>query len=232
MHRRSGLGGDSDFAGHGAVIVRALAACSREPLGNYRSVLDFGVGVGRLARMFKGFDGRYAGVDIDGLPVDWMKERLPWVDAHKTEPLQPLPFPDSTFDAVFSISVFTHMNEPDHLFYLDELKRVTVPGARLFITVCTERVLQRAEDEKGVLQMLTMPPGGLDAARAALQGGSGFYFVRQEGHLTSNAYEYGITFISAAYIKRHWSEYFDLETVAVGGIHDSRDIVVLRRAAD
>jgi SAM-dependent methyltransferase len=232
MHRTSGLGVDSDFAAHGSVILRALVACSQEPLGNYRSVLDFGVGVGRLARMFKGFDGRYTGVDIDGLNIDWVKDNLPWVDAHKTEPRQPLPFSDSTFDAVFSISVFTHMNEPDHLFYLSELRRVTVPGAWLFITVCGERVLQRAEDESGVLQMLMIPPGGLDAARAALRGGSGFFFMRQEGHLTSKAYEYGITLISAAYIEQRWSAFFDLKTVAAGGIHDFQDIVVLRRPAE
>ncbi len=145
MHRTSGLRVDSDFAAHGVAILRGIAACSPEPLGDYRNVLDFGVGVGRLARMFKGFDGRYTGVDIDGLNVDWVKENLSWVDAYKTEPRQPLPFPDSTFDSVFSISVFTHMNEPDHIFYLNELRRVTVPGARLFVTVSGDRALQRAE---------------------------------------------------------------------------------------
>ena len=229
MHQTSGLSVDSDFASHGAVILRSLAACSCEPLCDYRDVLDFGVGVGRLARMFKGFEGRYAGVDIDRLNVDWVKKSLPWVAAHKTEPRQPLPFPDATFDAVFSISVFTHMNEADHLFYLGELRRVTAPGAHLFLTVCGERSLQRAEDDIRVLQLLTLSSGALDAAHAALHGGSGFFFVRQEGHLTSSAYEYGITLISEVYIKQRWSRYFDVETVAVGGIHDFQDIVVLRR---
>jgi SAM-dependent methyltransferase len=232
MHRTSGLGRDSDFAAHGAAILRALAASSPEPLDSYRSVLDFGVGVGRLARMFKGFDGRYAGVDIDELHVHWIKENLPWVDVHKTEPRRPLPFPSSTFDAVFSISVFTHMNESDHLFYLAELRRVTVPGARLFLTVAGERVLQRAQGDTGVMQMLATPSGALKTARAALHGDSGFFFVRQEGHLTSSAYEYGIAFVSETYIKQRWSEYFDVETIALGGIHDFQDIAVLRRPVD
>ena len=232
MHRTSGLDDDSDFAAHGGAILRALAAHSPQPIGSYRSVLDFGVGVGRLARMFKNFDGRYAGVDIDELHVDWVKENLPWVEAYKTRPRQPLPFPDSTFDAVFSISVFTHMSESDHLWYLAELRRLTVPGARLFLTVAGERALQLAENEPKVLQMLAMPSGGLNAARAALRGGQGFCFQRQNGHLTSKAYEYGITFISQAYIEQKWSEYFDLEKVAIGGIHDFQDIAVLRRRAN
>jgi SAM-dependent methyltransferase len=229
MHRTSALRADEAFAAHGATILRALAACSAESLGSYRSVLDFGVGGGRVARLFKGFDGRYAGVDIDQGAIDWVRQSLPWVDAHKTEPRQRLSFPDRTFDAVFSISVFTHMNEPDHLFYLGELERVSAPGARLFLTVCGERVLQQAEENEKILEMLAMPSGALEAAGAALRGGSGFFFVRQDGHLTSSAYEYGITFISKAYIEQHWSRYFELEKVAAGAIHDFQDIVVLRR---
>jgi SAM-dependent methyltransferase len=154
------------------------------------------VGAGRLARMFKGFSGRYVGVDIDQEMIDWVKPNLPWVEAYRTEPLRRLPFPDGTFDAVVSVSVFTHMNEPDHLFYLDELKRVTVPGARLMLTVCGLRVIERAEQEPAILQMLAMPPDELAQSRDAFDRGNGFRFVRLEGHLTSEAYEYGNTFIS------------------------------------
>jgi SAM-dependent methyltransferase len=232
MHRTSGLDVDSDFAAHGGVILRALAANSIEPISSYRSVLDFGVGVGRLARMFKGYDGRYVGVDIDELHVDWVKDNLPWVETHTTKPRQSLPFGGATFDAVFSISVFTHMNETDQFYYLNELRRVTIPGARLFLTIAGERALQRAENELKVFEMLAIPRRGLDAAGRALRGGSGFCFLKQNGHLTSNDYEYGITFISEAYIKQRWSEYFDLETIAIGGIHDFQDIAVLRRRAN
>ena len=232
IHRTSALNEEADFSKHGTAILRAIATHSIVPINSYRCVLDFGIGVGRLARMFKGFDGRYAGVDIDELLLDWIKENLSWVDAYKTTPRQPLPFSESTFDAVFSISVFTHINEADQFYYLDELRRVTAPGARLFLTVAGERALQRAENESRILQMLAMPAGGLDAARAALSGRPGFCFLRQQGHLTSNDYEYGITFISEDYIKQRWSAYFDLEKIAVGAIHNFQDIVVLRRRAD
>ena len=66
MHRTSPRP-HPDFAAHGATILRALAAHSPEPLGDSRSLLDFGVGAGRLARLFKGYNGRYVGVDIDGI---------------------------------------------------------------------------------------------------------------------------------------------------------------------
>jgi hypothetical protein len=56
--------------------------------------------------------------------------------------------------------------------------------------------------------------------------------VRLECHLASEAYEYGITFVSPSYIEQHWSHYFEIERVIRGAIHDFQDIVVLRRAAD
>jgi SAM-dependent methyltransferase len=162
--------------------------------------------------------------------IDWVKRHLPWVDAHWIEPLRRLPFPDGTFDAVVSVSVFTHMNERAHLFYLDELRRVTIPGGRLLLTVCGARVIERAEQEPWVFQMLSMPGEELAKVREEFNRGNGFRFVRQQGHLTSEAYEYGTAFISTAYIAQRWSHYFEIERVVSGAIHDFQDIVVLRRA--
>jgi len=122
-----GLDDVKHFGAHGADIVRALATASPRPLTDYRDLLDFGVGVGRVARVFKGFEGAYAGVDVDADNIAWVAERLPWVEAAKTEPGAALPFSDARFDAVISVSVFTHMNEQNQLFYLDELRRVTQP---------------------------------------------------------------------------------------------------------
>ena len=123
------------------------------------------------------------------------------------------------------------MNERDHLFYLEELKRVTAPGAVLMLTVCGLRVIERAEQEPAVLGMLAMSPDELARSRDALDHGNGFRFVRLECHLTSETYEYGNTFISPSYIEQRWSQYFEIEKVVPGAIHDFQDIVVLRRAA-
>ncbi|WOJ91129.1 methyltransferase domain-containing protein [Methylocapsa polymorpha] len=232
MHRTSGLDDVRHFGAHGADIVRALATASPRPLTDYRDLLDFGVGVGRVARLFKGFEGRYAGVDVDADNIAWVAECLPWVEAAKTEPGAALPFSDARFDAVVSVSVFTHMNEQNQLFYLEELRRVTQPGAILFLTVSGERVLARAESEPAIAAMLAAPEGGLAAARTAFNAGSGFCFLLQHGHLTSTANEYGVTFISESYVASHWSRYFDVQDIRCGAIHDFQDIVVLRRRDD
>ncbi|MGH6837544.1 MAG: methyltransferase domain-containing protein [Methylocella sp.] len=232
MHRTSTTDNDQRFAAAGVAILRALAAASPKPLSEYSDLLDFGVGAGRLARMFKGFQGRYAGVDIDADSVAWIAGNLPWVQAVKTEPGRMLPFEDADFDAVAGISVFTHMNEQNQFFYLNELQRVTSAGAMLLLTVHGARVLERAETDPNVAMMLALPDGGLVMARAAFDAGQGFCFLLQRGHLTSKDYEYGVTFISEAYIARNWSRYFEVQAIVRGAIHDFQDIVVLRRRDD
>jgi glycosyltransferase involved in cell wall biosynthesis/SAM-dependent methyltransferase len=229
IRETTGLERVQDFATHGADIVQALTAATGRPLASFRSWLDFGVGVGRLARMFKGFTGRYAGVDIDLRAVVWVRENLPWVQALHTTPGGRLPFPDAHFDMVVSVSVFSHMNEPDHAFYLAELQRVAQSGARLAITVHGERALERATNEAAVLELLSINPHHLRLARAALSEGSGFYFAKQAGHLTSDDYEYGITFMTHRWIDEVWSRWYDVLAVVPGGIHDFQDVVILRR---
>ncbi len=228
MHTSSACKTNQDFAAHGVHFFEALWRSSPVPLTNFDRWLDFGVGVGRLARMFKGFRGRYTGVDIDPRNIDWVSQHLPWVDAVQTQPRKPLPLAAATFNAVSSISVFTHMNEEDHAFYLSELKRVCLPGAYLFLTVCGETALVRAENEENIRAMMAISPNELNRARKRLDSGKGFYFGIQNGHLTSPTYAYGNTFIGASYIMRSWSSHFRVVSIWAGGIHDFQDIVVLQ----
>lgn len=232
MHRTCGLENDQHFAAHGAVILRALAAASRKPLTGYQDLLDFGAGAGRLARMFKGFQGRYVAVDIDEGNIAWISRNLPWVRAVKTRPNKPLPFANGSFDAVVGISVFTHMDERHQLLYLNELRHVTRPGAALFLTVSGARVLERAENEPDITAMLAMPAEHVAVARKAFDAGPGFCFLPQRGHLSSRRYPYGNTFISEAYIGRNWSRYFEIVEIVRGAIHDFQDLVVLQRRDD
>ena len=229
MQETSGLSRTEDFAQHGVHIMRALAAANPTPLNSYRAWLDFGVGVGRVAQLFKGYSGLYVGVDVDARMIEWLRDNLTWVKALRAVPRQPLPCADQRFDAVVSISVFTHMNESDHRFYIEELHRVTRRGAILMITVHAERAIERAIADPSILSMLNIPAGELRAAYAALQQGDGFHFTIQAGHLTSPNYDYGVTFVSRRWIETVWTQWFNIEAYVAGGIHDFQDIVVARR---
>ena len=145
---------------------------------------------------------------------------------------RPLPFADAGFNAVAGNSVFTQMNGRNQFFYPGVFRRATRAGAMLFPAVSGARVLERAESGSIIAAMLASPTSGLAAARAALDAGPGFCFLRQHGDPASSRSNYGVTSISQACIARNWSRYFELQDVVRGAIHNFQDIVGLRRRDD
>ncbi|GLK83935.1 class I SAM-dependent methyltransferase [Ancylobacter defluvii] len=232
MHNTSGLKSRDDFARHGIDLIRALARVSPRPPAQFGDVLDFGVGVGRLARLFHGYRNRYVGVDIDGRHINWIKSSLNHVEAHHTRPAEPLPLAGQSFDTVISISVFSHLCEADQLLHLADLSRLVRPGGYLFLSVHGQRALSRALTEAKIAEMLSIPTWDIERARRVFEYGSGYSFVVQAGHLTTDEHPYGITFISERYIRSVWSRWFEVVKVASGAIHDFQDIVVLKAGHD
>lgn len=84
MQNVSGLINEKDFASHGADFYIALSQASSIPLSQYESVLDFGCGCGRLARLFKGHPGEVHGCDIDYRHIEWVRQNLTFMNAELT----------------------------------------------------------------------------------------------------------------------------------------------------
>ncbi|MCP2086969.1 UNVERIFIED_ORG: SAM-dependent methyltransferase [Paraburkholderia sediminicola] len=229
MQNVSGLTSQADFAAHGVTIYRAIQDASPNPLIVYRSILDFGCGCGRLARLFKGHPGKFTGCDVDGRHVDWINGHLSHMTAVQTQPNAALPFPDAAFDAVIGISVFSHLDEESQKLYLAELARVSTNGAYLFLSIHGERAMQRAINEDRIYKMLEVPEIDLRNAATGMHEGRHNFIIQKNGHLTSDDYRYGITFIPASYIRRTWNELFDVVDIVSGAIHDFQDIVVCRK---
>lgn len=228
MMHTSGLQRPQDFAIHGLLIGRPFVEACPTPLNELESILDFGIGAGRLARMFKGFAGTYVGVDIDRRNIEWITDNLDYVAAVRTIPRRALPFGDAFFDAAVSVSVFTHMNARDCIFYLSELKRVVKPGGYILVSLQGERALQRAWDELQIREMLCMSPSAVLGARDEICKGSGYCFVPMNTHLTSENYEYGMTFVSEEFVERIWSSGFSDVRFHHAVIADFQDIAVFR----
>ena len=243
MQNVSGLVSDRDFASHGADFFIALSEASPKPLSEYRSILDFGCGCGRLSRFFKGHSGRVCGCDIDHRHVDWIGQSLNFVDAKLSSVHPPIPYRDDEFEAVISISIFTHLNERSQDEFLAELTRVTAPDGYLFLTVHGERALQRARSEPTIRSMIDVPDDAFAKAQADFAAGQ-HGFILQHGHLTTteqtpadrngkeklvdDGFEYGITFVPEKYVRDHWSRWFDIVDYRTGALHDFQDLVVLR----
>jgi SAM-dependent methyltransferase len=232
MTNVSGLQNEQDFAAHGTDIYRSLTTASSKPLSEFSSILDFGCGCGRLARMFKGHPGRIAGCDIDARHVEWVNNNLEFMEAKISKVNPPIPYIDNEFEAIISISIFTHLTEQSQDQFLSELHRVCMPEGRLFLTVHGKRALERALNEPGIRAMLDMDDHRFKLALQAFSENR-HGFILQFGHLTTidkarELFEYGIAFIPEKYLRARWGKWFDIIAYHHGGIHDFQDIVVLK----
>ena len=107
-----------------------------EYLGREKKALDWGCGNGHFSSFLLhnkqrtvayGFGETEAPEPIAGNPL------LEFVPANTNEPVK-LPFPDASFDLVFSLGVLEHVHESggDQLSSLKEVKRILKPGGHFF----------------------------------------------------------------------------------------------------
>jgi SAM-dependent methyltransferase len=116
-------------------VLNMLEDCSFD-LGSMRSVLEFGCGTGRVLRHFRNIAGlRLAGTDANPKPIAWDRKHLPKIDFCQNELTPPLVFDDGSFDLIYALSVFTHIPVEWQRSWLDELRRVLLPGGYLLCTV-------------------------------------------------------------------------------------------------
>jgi SAM-dependent methyltransferase len=99
------------------------------------AVLDFGCGCGRVIRHWPAItQAQLYGSDYNPYLVRWCAENLPFGDFRTNELEPPLPFEDDTFDVVYSLSIFTHLDAELQVPWIEELSRVTKPGGALLPT--------------------------------------------------------------------------------------------------
>lgn len=115
------------------------------------SILDFGCGSGRVIRRFHRLAG--TGVSLNGCDynpalIAWCKANLPFAAFDTNALAPPLPYESGQFDLVYSFSVFTHLNEPLQLAWLQELRRVVSAGGYLLITVHSDASISQLSDEE------------------------------------------------------------------------------------
>jgi len=106
-------------------------------------VLDFGCASGRVIRWLDktAMQCEVWGVDIDGGCIKWCQQNLSPPFHFATITKDPhLPYEDGYFKFIYALSVFTHIDDLAEAWLL-ELRRVTAPGGRLYITVHDEHTI-------------------------------------------------------------------------------------------
>jgi pseudaminic acid biosynthesis-associated methylase len=86
------------------------------------STLEVGCNVGGNLRWIAPEVAQVAGIDVNEGALEALRERLPGVDA-RLAPARALPFPDSSFDLVFTMGVLIHQPTEDLEAVLSEIVR-------------------------------------------------------------------------------------------------------------
>lgn len=112
-------------------------------------ILDFGCATGRLIRHLYHLKERFEiwGTDILGPEISWCQENLSPPFHFIINTIHPhLPFPDNYFHLIYAGSVFTHIDDLAHTWFL-ELRRILIPKGTLYITIHDEHSIELLDNK-------------------------------------------------------------------------------------
>ena len=106
-------------------------------LGSFNRILDFGCGCGRTLVHIKDLapGAEIDGIDIDNRAINWCMQNLKYATFTLSKEVPPIDFAANTFDFIYAISVFTHLDEGYQVRWLEELQRITKPDGLVLLTV-------------------------------------------------------------------------------------------------
>jgi SAM-dependent methyltransferase len=201
--------------------------------GELRSVLDFGCGAGRVLPWFSELVplARCSGCDVDESAIAWAQENGPGLSWSTSSFMPPLPYEAGSFELVFSISVFSHLEGGLQRPWLAEMRRVLAPGGVALLSIHGPHAFEAFRT--GRVRTAWCDPGMF--ARPPL-GADEFLFVPYErtvfnhGDLPGVGPRYGLAFHGPGHIRAGWGEELEVVAVQERALTDWQDLVVCRKA--
>jgi SAM-dependent methyltransferase len=194
----------------GAGWIRDVVARAGRDMAAMDSILDFGCGCGRVIRHWHDLERpRVHGCDYNPYLAEWCAANLPFARFAVNELEPPLPYEDDSVDLVYSVSIFTHLDESLQRPWIEELARIARPGGLVLVTVTGPELaneLLRPADlerfERGELVVKRSELAGMNACAA---------------------------YHPARYIREELGRGFELVEHAISGAPDVRQDAVLLR---
>ena len=219
-YRVHGALDEQSYVEVGSFIASCLAQYSKTQgiVLNDSTILDFACGPGRVAVELKKLipTCHLYGSDIDKEAIAWAQKHLAGLGEFTTnERYPPTQYPTNTFDVIYSISLFTHLDESSQNLWLAELARILKPGGTLLTTIHGD--FARASCTPVELKKLN-------------RNGMAFR-VDRKGRFKLDGLPdfYQTTFHTRAYVARVWSKFFDVVEHIDGGLGQHQDLVILKR---
>jgi len=196
-------------------------------------VLDFGCGSGRVLPWVASFvpGGSCSGVDVDAEAIAWAAGRFPdlhWAVCGFEPPLQ---FDEASFDIVYSISVFSHLDAEDQERWLEEIARVLRPEGVALLSVHGPFAFEQFRT--GAVSSGWTEPDAFD--RDPL-GSAEFAFVPyvrsrwNAADLPGVGSDYGLAFHGHEYLRERWAQWFSVAAIRERALAGWQDLVVCNAA--
>lgn len=181
----------------------------RNPASDYGRWLDFGCGPGRVARFVSEFPivRTIHGVDVDDEAIRWNRRHMASGDYLVLTEDIALPYPDASFDVVFSVSVFSHLDEKPQFGWLREVHRV-LRGGGLFLASTHSEKLRYSRPDLTLEQHREL-------------NATGFLFAPGNGNFRSDS-----TFHTRPYLEREWGKHFRIRLHREHGLAAFQDLSV------
>lgn len=201
-------------------VIRTLSARWGRGITRDSRILDFGCGWGRVLRFFlRDVPGPHLhGVDVWPLAIDLARRTNPWCQFSVVPPLPPSDLPPGGFDLIYLYSVFSHLSEEAHDRWLTEFGRLLRPQGLLFATTWDREYIERCErarqggDTTGTHTGSLLAFEGTEKWLAHYDRGEYCHSPVGGGAVLSTEF-YGETCIPEAYVRRRWSDRFDVREV-------------------
>ncbi|MBL6657324.1 MAG: class I SAM-dependent methyltransferase [Flavobacteriales bacterium] len=120
------------------------------PIDNIK-LLDWGCGTARVIRHFPKILSPNCicyGTDYNLKYINWCTKNIKNIQFSTNQLYPPTNYNENTFDAIYGISIFTHLSEELHYKWFDELIRILKPNGTLQITLSGEAFINKLSDEE------------------------------------------------------------------------------------
>lgn len=229
IHRVSGPTSDqAQYLIGGLTTFHQIAAILRidfqRELSSFSTILDWGVGCGRVLRHFHestallGIESndnwRLIGLDIDGINIEWCKTHMGDAATFDLLSFSGFDVEASSVDLIYGISVFTHLAEHEQHRWLAEIHRILKPGGVAIFTIHGECVYYR--EPESIALPFVEKFGFFDGISDAAIGEDRDSYYRA-------------TFHSRQYVYKEWSAYFDIKNFYPMANAFRQDFVVLAK---
>jgi len=111
----------------GFVSAKEINEWTSKYLPETKLILEWGCGVSRIIRHYENFvnkDSKLFGCDINNEMIKWNKQNIPNVDFELVNYNPPTRYQEKSYDFVFALSVFTHIESKYQKDWLIEIARI------------------------------------------------------------------------------------------------------------